>query len=281
MIERLLSYLLKQFVLFDGESGVNYINWFYEKVDDQVSSQLITAFLMSLIHFTEDVFHGRLQNLEIEGGKLVLTGKTIQIKDKSRLILIGALVDQEDDDYLVNNVITDLMAILEKYLTSSNSAIIESEEINTQIRSYLKDKEKIISIKDKVIYGALIALFHIFITVIASIDYHNQFVTIIHDFLTIIVPVVIAITVQTYLMEELGGLKWGKRTIIISGIISISLAYYLVENIWKYSSNYITGFGTPTVYFVVCIFLFWVPAVLSSERVAKKFFVRDIKIFNF
>ena len=206
-----LFYLLKQFVLFDGESGVNYINWFYQKVDSQVNSQLITAFLMSLIHFTEDVFHGRLQNLELEGGKLVLTGKSLQIKDKGRLTLIGALVDQEDDNSLVNTVISELMVILEPHLISSNSPISESDGIDREIRLYLKHREKVITIRDKVIYGALIAVCYILISLVASIDYHDRFDTPIHDFLTIIIPVCLAILFQTSIMEQLGGFKWGKR----------------------------------------------------------------------
>ena len=71
--------MIKQFLVFNGNSGTNYLTWTDEDAEIQTDPGLITGFLTAVTHFTQDVFEGKFQSLDLGNDVMFVTGKEMQI----------------------------------------------------------------------------------------------------------------------------------------------------------------------------------------------------------
>lgn len=271
-----MNILFKEFFVFT-DSGLCLYSWKSTKISESTDSTLIGGLLFAVSEFTKQAFRGRLQRLDLDNSKLIMTAQefttTNPEKDssiKNTQLIFGALVDSRDDTNLIKDILKTIGNEIISHYDNSGLKPMDKEKIDPIINNLLKNKTY--SRKNYyVALGLIISVFGLLSGSILDSFKWQIFVSQSSSDLYGIVTVMIA----SFGIIILGSMLIGEKNkaiklVVLTNTISSFFVFYLFD-IFISKLNNFSDLGNFYTYLIFVILISFTSSLFGSLITEKRF----------
>lgn len=275
-----MNILFKEFFVFT-DSGLCLYSWKSTKISESTDSTLIGGLLFAVSEFTKQAFRGRLQRLDLDNSKLIMTAQdfTLTNPDKEGVtentqLIFGALVDSRDDNNLIKDILKTIGKEIISHYDKSGLKPMDKEKIDPIINNLLKSKTY--SRRNYyVALGMIISVFGLFLASILDSFKWQFFVSQSSSDLYGIVSVMLT----SFGIIIVGSMLIGEKNkaiklVVLTNTLSSFVVFYLFD-IFISKLNNFSDLGNFYTYFVFVILISFTSSLFGSLLTEKRFLFPD------
>lgn len=271
--------MFKEFFVFT-DSGLCLYSWKSASVTQSTDSTLIGGLLFAVSEFAKQAFRGRLQRLDLDNSKLIMTAHEFDVVKKDngterKTLIFGALVDSHDNNSLIQDLLVQIGQEISSHFDPSGLKPMEKGLIDPIINNLLN--KSVYSRKTPfMLLGLLISALGIFMgTFSISLDWSLFYIG----------PLLNTVEVASVLFFTFGLVFFGsifigervsaiKLTMIVNSLLGIFL-YFLFLNLSS-SVAYLTDLGQFTTYYVFVLLITFTSSLFGSMFTERRYLFPDI-----
>lgn len=270
--------MFKEFFIFT-DAGLCIYSWASPKINETTDSTLIGGLLFAVSEFAKQAFRGRLQRLDLDNSKLIMTAQEFDVvlKDEGpgkKTLIFGALVDSRDNNSLIQELLVQIGQEVSEHFDPSGIKPMDKKLIDPIINKLLY--KQVYSRKVPfAILGILISAFGIFLGSLSiSLDWSHFIDTSLLGIFDV-APVLLF----TFGLVFLGSIFIGDRvlaiksTMIVNSIFSIFL-FYLFEDYLSHI-QYLSGLGQFPIYFVFIVLITFASSLFGGLYTERRYLFPD------
>ena len=268
--------MFKEFFVFNT-SGLCFYSWKSDSIFESTDSALIGGLLFAVSEFAHQAFRGRLQRLDLDNSKLIMTAQDFEIANpeknnilEKKTLIFGALVDSRDNNHLIQEVLGAIGKEIISDFDYSGMKPMDKDKVDPIINNMLK-KKTFSRKKYLTTIGIIISAIGVLLGSAASALQWQYFNLPSWAGFFDIVPVLLfsfgIIFVGAMFIGEKN--KAIKLTVLINGLFSIFLFYVFQYDISKL--KYFTDLGQLYTYVLFVILISFTSALFGSLLTERKF----------
>ena len=266
--------MFKELFIFT-DAGLCLYSWKSNLIAKSTDSSLIGGLLFAVSEFTREAFSGRLQRLDLDNSKLIMTALEFEIaipeKDsqEKKSLIFGALVDNRDHNHLIQELLTKIGNEVISEFDPSGIKPMDHKVIDPKINSILKTKTFSRN-NIFVTLGVIISALGIFIGSLAlSLNWQYFVPASLIDYFNVI-PVIIS----TFGIVFIGSMLIGEKNKAVKMIVAFNTFFsifliFFFDNLLK--SQYFGTIGSWYVYMIFIILITFTSALFGSLQTERKF----------
>lgn len=271
-----MNKLFKEFFVFT-DSGLCLYSWKSDAISESTDSSLIGGLLFAVSEFAQQAFRGRLQRLDLDNSKLIMTAQEFKIPVpgknnayEKKTLTFGALVDIHDNNHLIQDLLIKIGQEVISEFDYSGMKLMDKDIVDPKINNLLKSKTFSRN-TSFVAMGIIISALGILIgSAINSLNWQYFAPTSFIDFLDI-VPVL----VSTFGIIFLGAMLIGEKNRAVKLIVIINTLFgFFLFNLWEFfidQSKYFSSFGSIYTYIIFIILISFTSALFGSLLTERKY----------
>ena len=270
--------LFKEFFVFT-DSGLCLYSWKSPSISQSTDSNLIGGLLFAVSEFAKQAFRGRLQRLDLDNSKLIMTAHEFEVTKKgdgaeSKTLIFGALVDSRDNNSLIQELLFQIGQEISEHIDPSGIKPMENKIIDPIINNLL-NKRAFSRKMPYTILGILISAFGIFMGSLSiSLDWSHFIDTSLLGIFDV-APVILF----TFGLVFLGSIFIGERVLAIKTTMLVNLPFsiflfYLFED-YLSQIQYLTGLGQFPIYFIFIVLITFSSSLFGGLFTERKYLFPD------
>lgn len=265
--------MFKEFFVFT-ESGLCLYSWKSPSILESTDSSLIGGLLFAVSEFAKQAFRGRLQRLDLDNSKLIMTAQEFKISltegntgsdntyiDKT--LIFGALVDSKDNNRLIQNILGIIGSEIIGHYDSSGIKPMEKSLIDPLLDELLRKR----TFQRKMIYtvfGTLISAIGLLIgSFCISLEWWFFVPPPFTGFFEIVPVLVSGFGIVFFGAMLIGEVNQAVKYILVTNTILSLLLYYIFDTYIK-ELQYFSSLGTFTAYIIFAILISFTSALLGG-----------------
>ncbi len=272
----IVNTLFKELFVFT-DSGICLYSWKSALISESTDSTLISGLLFAVSEFTKTAFRGRLQRLDLDNSKLIMTAQEFSIvrHDKENgiqnvTLIFGALVDNKDNNHLIQELLRNIGDEIISHYDLSGMRPMEKSKIDPLINTLLKNKTYSRN-KSYILLGTFIAALGIFLGSVAiSINWQYFIPTPLQNTFEL-VPVMLFSFGIVFIGAMIIGEKNNAIEIIVSANGLFSLILFFFFDYFTKNMRYFSNLGSFDTYIVFVLLISFTSSLFGSLLTEKKF----------
>lgn len=271
-----MNILFKEFFIFT-DAGLCLYSWKSSLISESTDSSLISGLLFAVSEFTKTAFRGRLQRLDLDNSKLIMTAQEFSIPNPNKhglnvniQLIFGALVDKRDNNHLIHDILRSIGDEIITHYDSSGIKLMDKAKIDPIINNLLKSKTYSRN-KGFITLGTIIAGLGILLGSIAISLNWQYFVSSSMVDTFQLIPVLIF----SFGIVFIGAMFIGEKNMAVKLIVIInailSLILFLIFKSFTSNIKYLSDLGSFYTYFVFVLLISFTSSLFGSLFTEKKF----------
>ncbi len=268
--------LFKELFVFT-DAGLCLYSWKSEEISESTDSSLISGLLFAISEFAKQAFRGRLQRLDLDNSKLIMTSQEFEVAVprknstyEKKTLIFGALVDSRDNNHLIQDILIKIGQDVISDFDYSGMRLMDKDIIDPKINSLLKSKTYSRNTSFMVM-GIIISALGILIgSASNSLNWQYFFPSSLIGFLDI-VPVL----VTSFGIIFIGAMLIGEKNKAIKLVVIINTLFGLfLFDVWEFiinQSKYFSSFGSIYTYIIFVILISFTSALFGSLLTERKY----------
>ena len=268
--------LFKELFVFT-DAGLCLYSWKSEEISESTDSSLISGLLFAISEFAKQAFRGRLQRLDLDNSKLIMTSQEFEVAVprknstyEKKTLIFGALVDSRDNNHLIQDILIKIGQDVISDFDYSGMKLMDKNIIDPKINSLLKSKTYSRNTSFMVM-GIIISALGILIgSASNSLNWQYFAPSSLIGFLDI-VPVL----VTSFGIIFIGAMLIGEKNKAIKLVVIINTLFGLfLFDVWEFiinQSKYFSSFGSIYTYIIFVILISFTSALFGSLLTERKY----------
>lgn len=275
-----MNNLFKEFFIFT-DAGLCLYSWKSAIISESTDSSLISGLLFAVSEFTREAFRGRLQRLDLDNSKLIMTSQEFLLpvpekenQNKNANLIFGALVDTHDDNHLIQRMLTKIGKEIISHYDRSGIKPMDKDTIDPIVNDLLKSKTYSRN-NYMTSLGIIIAILGIFVGSTVNTFRWELFVPASYVSFLDIIPVL----VTSFGIVFIGGILIGEKNkavklIVLSNAIFGTIIFILFQN-YLSKLSYLSDIGSFYTFIVFVLLISFTSSLFGSLFTEKRFLFPD------